>query len=419
MQVVSKRNLRKEAPFFVHYLLLKLIMAKPLVKHFINLTLLLVVAFLIRHLSTIIFDTYSHPVVLFITSLAVLGVGAFYILRNSAEIIEETTEILSEKTKIAGGLLQSLGTAFPDMILGVTAAVVSLGLQKTDMTRAINYAVIAASTTFGSNIYNVGHAAWCIFRQNLANTKQKTVLMFPLLNKVGLLSPMKDHRKKPLLEEIDTANNILVALTLLTLFVAVVMVIFGKVANPPSGTQEDLYQLIKPAGVFILIASVTTLYLFRKSKRAVGGEEIVEEEENYYRHHKMIIIWISLIVSGISILFAAESMVKAIEIICQVTGMPFVIAGVMAGVIGCLGEILVVHNFSVNPNGRIGDAIVGVAMDNIVTICGASIVAIMGGIFLGGSSLILIFVIILALNTILIWQISNLKNFFIEVKTNS
>ena len=72
--------------------------------------------------------------------------------------------------------------------------------------------------------------------------------------------------------------------------------------------------------------------------------------------------------------------------------------------------MMVVHNFSVNPKGRIGDAIVGVAMDNIVTTMGAAIVAVMGGIFLGGNSLIVIFMIILAGNTILIQQISRLKN---------
>jgi hypothetical protein len=45
---------------------------------------------------------------------------------------------------------------------------------------------------------------------------------------------------------------------------------------------------------------------------------------------------------------------------------------------------------------------------------GASIVAIIGGIFLGGSALILLFVLIITLNTILIWQISRLKNFFLN-----
>jgi hypothetical protein len=49
-------------------------------------------------------------------------------------------------------------------------------------------------------------------------------------------------------------------------------------------------------------------------------------------------------------------------------------------------------------------------MDNIVTTLGASIVAIIGGIFLGGKMLILIFITILAGNTLLIEQISRMKN---------
>jgi hypothetical protein len=73
-----------------------------------------------------------------------------------------------------------------------------------------------------------------------------------------------------------------------------------------------------------------------------------------------------------------------------------------------------VHNFTINPKGRIGDAVVGVAMDNIVTTMGAAIVAIMGGIYLGGNALILIFVLILTLNSTLMWQISKLKNFYLK-----
>ncbi len=98
------------------------------------------------------------------------------------------------------------------------------------------------------------------------------------------------------------------------------------------------------------------------------------------------------------------------EVFSHLTHIPFVITGIIAGLIGCFGEMIVVHNFSVNPKGRIGDAIVGVAMDNIVTTMGAAIVAIMGGIFLGSNSLILIFIIILTANTVLIEQISKLKN---------
>ncbi|MEK7521151.1 MAG: His/Gly/Thr/Pro-type tRNA ligase C-terminal domain-containing protein, partial [Patescibacteria group bacterium] len=41
----------------------------------------------------------------------------------------------------------------------------------------ITYAIIAASTTFGSNIFNVGYTSWCLFRQNLANRKKKPVMI--------------------------------------------------------------------------------------------------------------------------------------------------------------------------------------------------------------------------------------------------
>jgi hypothetical protein len=155
---------------------------------------------------------------------------------------------------------------------------------------------------------------------------------------------------------------------------------------------------------------VGTLYYYRKSERPESLNEEIIEEEKYYAKQKTIRIWIDLILAGVAILFAAESMVRAMEVFAHLTHLSFVLTGILAGIIGCFGEMLVVHNFSVNPKGRIGDAIVGVAMDNIVTTLGASIVAIMGGIFLGGNSLIIIFMIILAGNTLLIQQISRLKN---------
>ncbi|MFH0834711.1 MAG: hypothetical protein V2A63_05005, partial [Patescibacteria group bacterium] len=140
-----------------------------------------------------------------------------------------------------------------------------------------------------------------------------------------------------------------------------------------------------------------------------GAVDILEEGK-FYLHTSTLRIWFDLLLSGAAILFAAESMVKAMEVFSDMFGIPFVVTGVAAGLIGCFGEMVVVHNFSVHPRGRIGDAIVGVAMDNIVTTLGAAIVAIMGGIFLGGNSLILIFIIILAANTLLIEQISKFKN---------
>jgi len=351
-----------------------------------------------------------------LSSIAILIFGAVFVLTRSAELIEETTEVLSEKTKLAGGLLQSFGTAFPDMVLGVSAAFISLSLRSSDYERAINFAIIAAATTFGSNIYNIGHAAWCVWRQNLANTSSHLTLMFPHIKSGGHLTPMKDHRKKPLLAEFNTASLVLVSLTVLTTFVAVSMVLFGKVSSPLLKISEDLYQLSAPVGWVLLVLCLVTLFRFRKTERPGTDTLVVNSEENQFRHNAGGLIWLALIGSGISIFLAAESMVRGIEVISAISGTPFVIAGIMAGVIGCLGEIIVVHNFSVNPSGRIGDAIVGVAMDNIVTITGASLVAIMGGIFLGGSSLIMIFVLILCLNTVLIWQISDLKNFFIHTK---
>ena len=347
-----------------------------------------------------------------IVVVIILLFGAFFVLKGTAKVIEETTGVLSHKTKIAGGLLQSLGTAFPDMILGIVAALISLRLVKTDYTMAISYAIIAASTTFGSNIYNIGHAVWCVFRQNLADKKGKQILMFPYVKALGTVTPIKDHKTKPSLKEFDTSIDILNVLTILTAVVALSMVLFGQVANVPGEMRGDLYQLIKPVGVVILLLCIFAMYYFRKSEKAEGrlGKE---EEENYYNKKSIPVILVYLFFSGIAILFAAETMVNAVKVFSDLTGLPFVMAGVFAGIIGCLGEMIVVHNFSVHPTGRLGDAIVGVSMDNMVTTMGACIVAIMGGIFLGGNALILIFVVILMLNTMLIWQISKLKNYFL------
>jgi len=347
----------------------------------------------------------------------ILGIGAAFVLRGTAKVIEETTAVLSEKTKLAGGLLQSFGTAFPDMVLGIIAALISLRLRSVDMAKAINFGIIAAATTFGSNIYNIGHAAWCIFRQNLANQKNKIINMFPKIKKGGQLLPIAEHSTKPAMAEIDNAIDVSTVLTVLTAVVAVSMVLFGQIKNPPAGIKGDLYQLIRPVGFAILILSVFVLYFFRKTKRTENPLAEITEGEQYYRERPGFVLWSNLLLSGATILIAAESMVQAVEVFCDITGVPFVVAGVLTGIIGCLGEIIVVHNFSVNPKGRIGDAITGVAMDNIVTIAGAAIVAIMGGIFLGGNALILIFVVILTLNTVLVWQLSRLKNYFMKTKT--
>jgi Ca2+/Na+ antiporter len=377
--------------------------------------LILIISALIMRFGFGIFLSEEYiSLVRIISVILILGIGAVFTLRGTAKIIEETTEVLHERTHLAGGLLQSFGTAFPDMVLGIVAAVISLQLQATNQVMAINYAIIAAATTFGSNIYNIIHAAWCIYRQNLANRLNQTLLMFPKLKWGGKLKPMSEHKTKPTLTEFDTAISVSTALTVLTGIVALSMVLFGQVKADVPGMTGDLYQLIRPVGAVVFILALIVLFKFRKSAKheATQVPEVIEEEKYYFKKSNLV-IWLNLALAGVAILLSAEIMVRAIEVFCDITGLPFVIAGVLAGIIGCLGEMIVVHNFSVHPNGRIGDAVVGVAMDNIVTIIGASLVAIMGGIFLGGNALILIFVIILTANAVLIWQISKLKNYLL------
>jgi len=381
------------------------------INQFLKILLYVLIAGILKFvISDIILEEYSVWWIQILAMLVLFGFGLVFIFRGTANVIEETTDVLKDRTGLAGGFLQAFGTAFPDMIIGVVAAIVSLQVRDTDYFRAINLAIIAASATFGSNIYNIFHAVWCVYRQNMADLKNKVVLMFPPFKFGGSLKPVKQHEIKPSIREMDGAIRVLTALTLLTAFVAMSMVLFGRVGGYSELFAGDLYQLIRPVGIILFVLCAGVLFYFRKSERPESPIEEVAEEERYYANKSTWRIWIDLALSGLAILLAAESMVHAMEIFTEMTHMPFVITGILAGIIGCLGEMLVVHNFSINPKGRIGDAIVGVAMDNIITTLGASIVAIMGGIFLGGNSLILIFIIILTGNTLLIQQISKFKN---------
>ena len=380
-----------------------------------GIILLLLCAFFLRFYLQDFFEEDNIFWVRTLTIILAIVLG-IYVLKKIAEVIEETTEVLSERTSIASGLLQSLGTAFPDMVLGITSAIISLGLIKENYSLAINFAIIAAATTFGSNIYNIGYACWCVFRQNLSNKKGLAVFMLPGIRKMGMVTPMKDHINQPSFREIDGSLDIMIVLTILTSVVALSMVFFGQVKNSQLIVSGDLYQLIRPVGLMILALCIVAMYYFRKTRRDHVLVMEIQKEKRYYEKKSTKVVIGYLLISGVAILFVAESMVRAVENFCSITGMPFVIAGVLAGLIGCIGEIIVIHNFTVNPKGRIGDALVGVSMDNIVTTMGACIVAVMGGIFLGGNSLIIIFILILTLNTILIWQISKMKNYFLKVK---
>ena len=259
----------------------------------------------------------------------ILALGGI-IIYQVANYIEDITSILKDKTGLAGGLLQAFGTAFPDMALGITAAIVSLSYAGTNQVLAIQYAIVAASTTFGSNIYNIAHAAWCILRQNQANSKRANVKMFPLIGG-GIVQPLEKHHIKPKVIEINTAIAVLTALTALTTIVVLAMVFFGRI-TPPAGITGDLYQLKWYIGVIMVALIGFTLYKFRKN---YGSHQ--DDETNAFFKFKAIEMWLVLIVAGVIILFTAESMVEAVVVFSEITHIPAVISGLIVGIIGCLG----------------------------------------------------------------------------------
>ena len=138
-----------------------------------KLILAVILSILLKY-GLLVYMENENTVIAVLAVLLGIGIGT-YVIFSTAHIIEETTGVLKNRTGLAGGLLQSLGTAFPDMVIGVTAAIMSLSVAATDNFAAITYAIIAASTTFGSNIFNVGYASWCLYRQNLANKKKKNL----------------------------------------------------------------------------------------------------------------------------------------------------------------------------------------------------------------------------------------------------
>jgi hypothetical protein len=345
--------------------------------------------------------------------ISIIIVSIAFILRGTANIIEETTEVLSERTKIAGGLLQSLGTAFPDMVLGIIAAILSLNVRNTSLLLSVRYAVIAAAATFGSNIYNIAFAVWCIFRQNVANTKKISIDFIPGISQKMKVIPIKDQSQKPTLIEFDSAIDLMNILSILTAVVAISMVIFGQVNIYSDNSGGTLYQLIQPIGIIIILLSIFILYHFRSIKHAENPMNEVKCAEKYFSNKSNLYIWLFLGGSGLALLMTAESMIHAIQVSSEIFRISPAIVGFLAGLVGSLGEMIVIYDYTVHPKGKMGDAVTGIAMDNIITILGAAIVAAMGGIFLGSNALIIIFVVILTLNTMLIWQISKLKNYFL------
>ena len=87
--------------------------------------------------------------------------------------------------------------------------------------------------------------------------------MFPLIGG-GVVQPLQSHHIKPKVVEINTAISVLSALTLLTTFVVLSMVFFGRV-EPIAGVTGDLYQLKWYIGLIMILLIIFTLYIFRKN----------------------------------------------------------------------------------------------------------------------------------------------------------
>jgi Ca2+/Na+ antiporter len=382
-----------------------------------NLFIMLLASVLIRFVFVGYINEENPEYLRLIFIFVILISGAIFGLRMAANIIEETTGVISVKTKLAGGLLQSLGTAFPDMILGVIAAIMSLQLKDVDAAKSLSFAIIAASTTFGSNIYNIAHAFWCVWRQNKANTNNKVLLMFPFFSRGGTVKPFSQHETLPVESELNIANRLLEILSLLTGAVAISMVAFGKTNIDMGEGFGDVYQLKQLLGLVLVAICIFILWKYRKTER-LENTLITSEEKSIFEKTGIWFSFFSLFLAGIAILFCAESMVKSLEAFSHITNVSSAVTGLAAGIIGCLGEMIVIHNFTVHPRGRIGDAVVGVAMDNIVTLFGAGIVALIGGIFLGSDSLIIIFMLIFCLNILLIRQIENMKDRLTTLKNS-
>jgi len=261
----------------------------PLIRNVLRLLLLVIASAVLKFALTPFIESETVSTwIKVVVAFVILASGVSYVLMGIAKIIEETTEVLSERTKLAAGFLQSFGTAFPDMILGVVAAVISLRVRDTDYALSIQYAMLAAAATFGSNIYNIAHAAWCVFRQNLSNIKDQKVAMLPGAKFMGMLSPMRSHIRKPNLKEINVAIDVLIALTVLTTGVVVAMVLFGQQDNMVAHVAGDLYQLTRPIGIVLFAICIAVLYLFRKTHRTSESPDAeIVVEENFFRKQKI------------------------------------------------------------------------------------------------------------------------------------
>jgi len=347
---------------------------------------------------------HPNPILAFASIFAAFLVGMVCILKT-APSIGLAAQALKGRTRLAPGLLQAVGTAVPDMVIGVLAAILSLKVLQSDPAKSIHLAMIAGSTTLASNIYNIAYAAWCLWRQNTADRLGRHVLMIPGWKNTGVLTPMSVKHRKPSKAEIDAGISLLTALSVVTALCALSLVIAGKNTGASVELSVDIYRLGRWPAVIILVLCAYLLFAFRKAH----GPSLSQTDSERVKIANWK-VWLSLLAGGCVLVFSAQAVIAAILESATRASIPVTVAGSVAALIGCLGEMAVIHDFSVHPHGNVMDAVTGVAMDNFVTLIGACSIALLGGIYLGGAEAILIFVCILMANTLLIFQTSRLGN---------
>ncbi len=378
--------------------------------HKFNLTVLFVLVTTVALLSFFL-TQYKHFIWIYIALMLQLFVGIYCIVKTS-KIIGAVSQSLKYQTGIAAGVLQAIGTALPDMAIGILAAILSVSEVSGDYYRSVQYGIVAGSTTLGSNIYNILFASWCVWRQDKSNRLKREVLMFPPIKKWGKLTPLSQQELRPSLKEISSSLTLLLILSAITAFVAISVVFSGTIENSSELFQQDIYKFNKGMALFILMACLFFIYEFRKAQLRGNGKDKIDQEGT---GSSMFRNWFSLLVATVILFVSAYMVIEAITRISELTNIPIEVLGMATALVGCLGEMIVIYDFSVHQSGTIIDAITGVTMDNFLTIIGTCFIALIGGIYLGSSAAIIIFIFIMLANTVLIVQTAKLRDEYLAV----
>lgn len=376
----------------------------------INLVILVVLGTTTRVILIPLMSS-SNPLIVFVSMFSAFLLG-IYLLRETSKIIQNATAVLKDRTNIMGKLLQPSGAAFSNIIIGVVAAILSWMLTTSDPVKSVNLSILATTTIFGSFAYIIFFAVWCIYRQNVANRKGKIISVVPLTGIAGLIKPIKLHKTNPKMEDFDNIMQIIGYFSFIVSLVTLGIIGFGKIIriSLTTGFYEILLQLSKPFGIVILLVCLGIILKYNKNK----PKKEIYDVDNIYGTLPTSRMLMDLSISIVIITFAAEAIVRSISLFAQLTHTSYLIMGLITAFIACIGEISKIHNHTINPSGKIPESLVNIFINNIVAIMVVSFVTVLGGLFRGNITSLIIFMLILLANTLLTQQVHNLKNYYLR-----